>query len=76
MIYLFLNFTKSRVLSNNRFNATNKKIIHYALFILLIGNSTFNTAITQPIYIFNFMIINCIIVSNYYSDLSNNIKSN
>ncbi len=68
MTFLFLSFTKTVVLFNDKFNATNKKIIHYGLFLLLIGNSTFNTAVTQPIYIFNFMIINCIIISNYYRD--------
>ena len=73
--FLFLSFTRSVILLNNRFYATNKKIIHYGLFLLLIGNSTFNTAITQPIYIFNFMIINLIIISNYYGYFSDKIKN-
>ena len=75
LAYLFLSIILTKVLFNDKLNANNINIINFGLTFMLIGNSTFNGAYTQPLYFFNFLIIIFIIRSNYYSRCNKEIVS-
>lgn len=67
LTYLSVSIIKTKIFFIDKFNAMNKNIFYFGLLLMIAGNSTFNAAYTQPLYFFNFIIITCIIISNYNS---------